>query len=81
MSCLPFSTCTFPFVTWQYVVITDLMLLRVSLYIYCVSDRLAKLALLFIFALAMPVLIGATILGQMYYSTFSQHLDCVSAWI
>ena len=56
-------TCTFPFVNWQYFIIADLMVLRVTLYIYCIADRLAKAALFCIYAIEMPLLICATVIG------------------
>jgi hypothetical protein len=54
------------------------MILRVTLYIYCVADRLAKAALFCIYAIEMPLLIFATVIGQIYYSSISQNLECVS---
>ena len=76
MPTLP-STCNFPFVTWQFAIIADLMILRVTLYIYCVADRFAKAALFCIYAIELPLLIFATAIGTVYYSSLSN--ECVSA--
>jgi hypothetical protein len=52
------------------------MVLRVTLYIYCIADRLAKAALFCIYAIEMPLLICATVIGQIYYKSMS--FTCVS---
>jgi hypothetical protein len=54
------------------------MILRVTLYIYCVADKLAKAALFCIYAIEMPLLIAATAIGTVYYTNLSNTLECVS---
>jgi hypothetical protein len=65
-------------VLWQYVIIVDIMALRVTLFFYCVCDSLARTALFLIYAIEMPIMVAATILGQFYYSNLKFNLDCVS---
>lgn len=74
-----FRTCAFPFITWQKVMILILILLRTTLFLYCICDRAAKCSLFLIHAIEMPALLIMTVIGSIYYQTLAHHFDCVSS--
>jgi hypothetical protein len=59
-------------------VIGTILALRIALFIYCISERLAKGALFFMYAILMPMLSLETVIGQIYYKEITDHPECVS---
>ena len=53
---------------WQLCFYFLLLSLRLALYIYCVSIKLARCALFSLMGFLMPLLVGMTIMGQHYYN-------------
>ena len=72
--------CKTPIAGWQLSFYFMLLGLRLFLYIYCVSTKLARCALFSLLAILMPVLVVMTVMGQHYYGQMrSDEPDCYPA--
>lgn len=63
------SQCEVPMAAWQLSFYFLILTLRLALYIYCVSIKLARCALVSIMAVLFPLVLISTIMGTYYYRT------------
>ena len=72
-------TCDVPIIGWQVCFYFTLVSLRVFLYIYCISVKLAKCAMVTLLGFLMPLFVAMTIVGTILYRRMhSTEPECVS---
>ena len=62
-----FRTCNEPIAGWQFCFYFNLLSLRVLLYLYCISIKLAKCAMATLMFFLMPMFVCMTIAGTIFY--------------
>ena len=72
-----FRTCRTPIVAWQRGFYWNILACRVGLYIYCISNKLAKIAKALTLGFLLPGITAMTVAGTFMYShIMNNEPDC-----